>query len=206
MKCIKCLFRSALGSANPRFNLHQFVPSHEFKRKNRKTPYLCGRKEVLAAPITWTHKFVCFATKSSNVVPSGQMKYDLKCTDLGEKKLVFRLDGDFSHMQEKILEAFPLLKKGGGFELMRTNGPYSRQLVAIESKFLMTVARLKNFVDQARVYIRPLQADLIDLDCVESFDDSDQVSLKLLFFDTCHGVFKWGMHEGLCLFRRLRVL
>ena len=89
--------------ANPRFNLQQFVPSHDFKRAKgqRRVPYSYSRKEALA-PLTWTHKFVCLARKSSEAIPSGQMKYELKCADLGEKKLVFRLDGDFVHLQDKL--------------------------------------------------------------------------------------------------------
>ena len=62
---------------------------------------------------------------------------------------------------------------------MRTNGPYSRQLMPIESKFLLSVSRLKTFVDQARVYVRPLQTDLaVDFD-VESLQESDQVSSSI---------------------------
>ncbi len=94
--------------------------------------------------------------------------------------------GDFLHLQEKVFEAFPLLKNGGGFELMRTNGPYSRQLIAIESKFLLSVSRLKMFVDQARVYVRPLQTDLaVDFDA-ESLHESDQVSGSVIY--TCVSV------------------
>lgn len=94
-------------------------------------------------------------------VPSGHEKYTLKCADLGEKKLVFRLNGNYSHLKEVIFQAFPLLDKAGGFELMRTEGPYSRKLVEIDSKFLVSVAKLKEFIEQARVYVRPLQADII---------------------------------------------
>ena len=58
------------------------------------------------------------------------------------------------------LHAYPGLEKGGGFELMRTAGPYSRQLMPIDAKFTKSVAVLKQFIDQARIYIWPIQADL----------------------------------------------
>ena len=58
------------------------------------------------------------------------------------------------------LHAYPGLEKGGGFELMRTAGPYSRQLMSIDAKFTASVAVLKQFIDQARIYIWPIQADL----------------------------------------------
>ena len=85
------------------------------------------------------HKFVCLGEVSCETVPSGQAKYDLKCADLGEKKLVFRLNGDYSHLKQVLLDAYPLLEKGGGFELARTEGPYSRNLVLIDSEFLVSI-------------------------------------------------------------------
>lgn len=113
-----------------------------------------------ATCVTWTHKFVCLNLTRSERVPSTQEKYDLKCADLGEKKVVFRLDGGWSHIKETLLTEFPLLSNGGGFELLRTDGPYSRCLVPIDATHLTGVSKLKQFVDQARVYIRPIQADL----------------------------------------------
>lgn len=97
---------------------------------------------------------------TSDTVPSSAEKYNLKCAGLGEKKIVFRLDGSYSHLKEVLLKAFSALEKGGGFELTRTDGPYSRNLAPIDPKFLTSVAKLKEFIDQARIYIRPLQADL----------------------------------------------
>ena len=58
------------------------------------------------------------------------------------------------------MHAYPALEKGGGFELMRTAGPYSRQLMPINAKFTTSVAVLKQLIDQARIYIQPIQADL----------------------------------------------
>ena len=43
---------------------------------------------------------------------------------------------------------------------MRTAGPYSRQLMPIDAKFITSVAVLKPIIDQARIYIRLIQADL----------------------------------------------
>ena len=83
-------------------------------------------------------------------------KYTLKQADLGEKKVVFKLNGDYAHLEQVLLESFPLLEKAGGFELHQTGGPYSRKLETIDLKHLTSVARLKAFVEQARVYIRPV--------------------------------------------------
>ena len=58
------------------------------------------------------------------------------------------------------MHAYPALEKGGGFELMRTAGPYSRQLMPINAKFTTSVAVLRQLIDQACIYIRLIQADL----------------------------------------------
>ena len=80
--------------------------------------------------LTWINKFVCLGSTVCEQVPSGN-------------KLVFQLNGNYSHLKEVIFQAFPLLDKAGGFELMRTEGPYSRKLVKIDSKFFVSDAKLK---------------------------------------------------------------
>jgi len=110
--------------------------------------------------MTWTHKFVCLSDSSQEDIPVVSEKHKLKCAGLGERKIVFRLDGKYADIKETLLHAYPTLEKGGGFELMRTAGPYSKHLTPIDAKFTSSVASLKQFIDQARIYIRPIQADL----------------------------------------------
>ena len=59
--------------------------------------------------MTWTHKFVCLGQTAVESVPNPQDKYTLKQANLGEKKLVFKLNGDYVHLKEVILQSFPLL-------------------------------------------------------------------------------------------------
>ena len=86
--------------------------------------------------------------------------------------MVFRLDGKWNHIKEVLLTAFPALEKAGGFELVHTDGPYSRRLSPINSQFLTSVSALKQFIDQARIFIRPIQADL-------STDVSEDASVQV---------------------------
>ena len=83
---------------------------------------------------------------------------------------------------KKLLQAFSLLEKAGGFELTRTEGPYSRALVPIDSKFLISVTKLKEFFEQARIYICPLQADIVNLD-----DGSNNVKDAKVRYYTLNG-------------------
>lgn len=110
--------------------------------------------------MTWTHKFVCLADSAQDDVPGAADKHKLKCAGLEEKKIVFWLDGKYADIKDALLHAYPALEKGGGFELMRTAGPYSRQLMPIDAKFTMSVAVLSQLIDQARIYIQLIQADL----------------------------------------------
>ena len=129
--------------------------------------------------MTWTHKFVCLPDSAQDDVPGAADKHKLKCADLGEKKIVFLLDGKYADIKDALLHAYPALEKGGGFELMRTAGPYSRQLVPIDAKFTTLVAVLKQFIDQARIYIRLIQADLPLQE--EDADKGENVRLNKIF-------------------------
>lgn len=141
-------------------NFRPHPPERRGHSTRRSNPY----ERKTAACLTWTHKFVALADCDQDVIPTTHQKYELKNADLGEKKIVFRLSGSYIHLKEKVLESFPELKKGGGIEFLRLDGPYSRHLVLIDSKHLQTVAKLKSYIDQARVYIRPVQSsiDLIE--------------------------------------------
>jgi hypothetical protein len=80
------------------------------------------------------------------------------------------------------IQAFPPLKDAGGIELLRTSGPYSKSLIVIESKHINNVAKLKEFVDQAKVYVRPLQVDLP----LSDEDDEEGNKVLAIHIDTLH--------------------
>ena len=142
--------------------------------KKRFEPY-----RRTAGNLTWTHKFVCLAEPEQDDLPSAAEKYKLKCNDLGEKKVVLKLNGNWSHIKETVIKAYPALEKAGGFELLRTDGPYSKRLATIGSKFLISVSALKEFVDQARVFVRPIQLNL-PLECDKEDDKPEAVHVSRL--------------------------
>ena len=142
--------------------MFEFLPQQAGLKRSRGnkrfSPYEVSRRS--ASSMTWTHKFVCLSDCSHDEVPNVSDKFKLKCAGLGEKKIVFRLDGKYAELKETLFRAYPALEKGGGFELMRTAAPYSRHLMPISAQFTTSVSNLKQFIDQARIYIRPIQADL----------------------------------------------
>ena len=122
-----------------RNGLLNFVPACSSALSRRgNNPY----NHKSTACVTWTHKFVCLASTTFDRVPSAQEKYVLKCAGLEEKKVVLRLDGSWDHIKEKLLEEFPALTNAGGFELLWTDGPYSRSLVTIDTPHLAGVSNI----------------------------------------------------------------
>ena len=62
---------------------------------------------------------------------------------------------------EDILDAFPKLSEGGGYELLRTAEGNNKLLDVIPvPPGGYTASFLKDIVMQAKVYIRPIQKDL----------------------------------------------
>ena len=67
-----------------------------------------------------------------------------------------------AELHAEILCAFPSLKDGGGYELLRVSGSGACSALHIipQRAEWYTVSYLKEVVRQAEVYIRPLQRDL----------------------------------------------
>ena len=105
-------------------------------------------------------------------------KITLSFAGLGEKKVVFQKDGKASHAFEKLVEEFPPLAEGGGFEILRTTENSARKLTALPvPPGGYTVPYLKSILGQARGFIRPLQKDL----CLQEHA-AFQVSLKKRYY------------------------
>ena len=79
----------------------------------------------------WTKLFVCLSRTNDQEVPSTSGKISLSFAGLGEKKVVFQKDGRASHVYEKLMEEFPPLAEGGGFEILRTTENSARKLTAL---------------------------------------------------------------------------
>lgn len=80
---------------------------------------------------------------------------------LGARVVSLPEDGDASDVQREILDSFPPLNDGGGFELLRVpcRGRSELEQIPIPVGGYST-AFLRDVVKQARIYIRPIQRDL----------------------------------------------
>lgn len=109
----------------------------------------------------WQHDFVCLSSTTDSRVPSNIDKADLIRAGLGLKQLQLFLHGDSSDFYDDIIQAYPKLTMGGGFELLRSCDGNTKLLAVIPPPSGgYTVSYLKSIMGQAKVYIRPLQQNL----------------------------------------------
>ena len=91
---------------------------------------------------------------------------------LGLRELVFDSDGDADHVHSTILAAYPVLENCGGYTLLRL-GSGSKSLVEIEGPETgITVPYLKDILNQAKLYITPLQCDITEEDVAPFLESS----------------------------------
>ncbi len=79
---------------------------------------------------------------------------------LGDQKITFTdMECSAEEYKEILVDHFPKLSEGGGYELMRCC-PNSRQLECISSNALKSPKATQERVGRSKVYIRPIQRDL----------------------------------------------
>ena len=109
---------------------------------------------------TWTHSFVCLSQTCDDRTPSCKEKAKLSMAGLGEKRIMFDKNGKWPHINQKLLEAFPKLKDGGGYELLRTEDGRKTLILLPCPPGGYTITYLKSVLNQAKAYVRPIQRNL----------------------------------------------
>lgn len=111
---------------------------------------------------TWTREFVCMVNKDSQSVPTKADKLTLLAAGLGRKKLTFGNRDDAPTFKRKMEDAYPKLKEGSGFEVLRS-GARPGELLLIKpppSGYTVPFLRDGAGLGQALIYIRPIQENL----------------------------------------------
>ena len=110
---------------------------------------------------TWTHTWVCLGHMSDDTVPDASERATLKLAGLGERRFAVDVTLTAQELMYQLEAQFPKLVESGGFELLRAEEGGSKELQSIEMPAGgYTCEYLKAVVHSAKVYIRPLQADL----------------------------------------------
>ena len=135
----------------------------------------------------WEKEFICLAHVDQKRAPAPLHKAELIRAGLGVAQLNCH----------EILDKFPKLCDGGGYELLRTVGS-SHELQHIPPPSGgYTAAYVKNVVNKAKVYVRPLKKDL-SLD--EVVTQSELVSEATFMNVYCYG----RVITGLCSWSDVR--
>ena len=114
---------------------------------------------------------MCLSDTAQVRVPTSQSaKIILEEAGLGEKKITVPGDCSSEHFRELLLETYPKLAVGGGFELLRCLAN-SRDLEVIPMRIATNPHLLKRRVGNGRIYIRPIQRDLDLTSCETASDD-----------------------------------
>jgi hypothetical protein len=155
--CSSSLSRSI--SIEHKRSINPFKPSKSYNRKMSE-----WKKRTVKAPSKWRRDCICLSEMEQTWKPSPEEKMELAQMGLGLKEVSFDSDGDADHVHELIYITFPVLKNCGGYTLLRL-GSGSKSLVVIEGpEGGVTVPYLKDILNQAKLYIRPLQCDISDED------------------------------------------
>ena len=135
------------------------------RQQSRQNAAKRGNREQVKL---WRKETVCLRFKDQTKAPDTEEKMALAKSGLGLKELSFSLDGDSLHIHDILLDAYDKLSDCGGYSLHRL-GTNSSDLMTIEPpRGGITVRYLKDIVKSAKLYVRPLQEDII---CIE---DSNQ--------------------------------
>jgi len=121
------------------------------------------RKKVKVS--LWEHEFVCLSRCDQSTPPSLMEKMELIQAGLGPKKIPFFQYGEPFEFHNELVLAFPKLSQGGGY----------------------SVKYLKPIVNQAKVFVRPIQKNL-DISPVTK-DKNNMVQLCVNFQNHCKILF-----------------
>jgi len=109
----------------------------------------------------WKKDCVCLREMSQTRRPSAEERMNLARMGLGLEEICFDCDGDAEHIHSALLAKFPQLQTCGGYTLLRLSDSNSMDLIEIEHPAKgMNIRYLKDILNQAKLYIRPLQCDI----------------------------------------------
>lgn len=110
---------------------------------------------------TVTRKFFCLADKEQLESPDREEQRELLSAGLGEVKVTVPENADEKDVRDILLKTFPKLKDAGGFELMYVETRKRDLLLIPVGPDGLTMKYLTSFIGQGKVFVRPIQQDLL---------------------------------------------
>ena len=151
-----------------------------FKYRGKGSHVGKGKGPVKKKNPTCTIKFFCLGNPNDDrPPPSLAARTVLSSAGLGPASLNVAMDGSSIH--QELLNMFPLLSSGGGYELLLyQRGGCDQGFQKIPAPY--TASKIKALANQAAVYIRPLQVDITGETSMTVIHEE----VKLLFFPSLH--------------------
>eukprot|EP00794_Sanderia_malayensis_P021142 gene21142-23220_t len=163
-------FASSSSSSSAFFNNNRPRPSGVFSRPNsRKRKKKQTVKEIV-------RRFVCLADKNQEESPDAEEHRKLLAAGLGEMKVSLPEDSVEKGVRDLLNHAFPKLKSAGGFEFMYVETQSRELKVMPPGPNGITMRYLVSFIGQGKVFIRPIQENLLGDDNFESQPKEEQRS------------------------------
>ena len=150
---------------------------HNFGKRRRPSRIDIGKSKQAKIANSWSHKFICLAyTDQDKSCSSTPEKTELILAGLGEKNITINdVDCSPKEFRDCITAAFPKLAAGGGFEYLKC-APSTRKLEVIPFHICNSVRRLRAWIGNAKVYLRPIQMNL-DLTASEELNGHNEVRI-----------------------------
>lgn len=131
-----------------------------------------------------TIEFCCLGSKDAHKPPNSiKDRTELCNMGLGDKSITFILDGSPSYAT--ILEHYPKLKDAGGFDLMLFQRGSGEDAGFHVINAPHTPGHLKDLCGQSKIYLRPLQKDIITAENTAEIEvelgNDEEVNKSLLF-------------------------
>ena len=163
---------TTLPCVNTKISEHRRLFGYAAKGKgqSKKKGKAVGKRSVPTCVL----KFVCLATRDPIKPPTSvRERTALANAGLGDASITFDLDGDSMHLHQRIVETFPKLNTTGYLMMLYHRSAENSSFCNLNPPYLPR--KLKEVCGQCKIYVKPLQQDLIDSDHEESI----QVSLRV---------------------------
>ena len=108
---------------------------------------------------TWSQTFICLSCPDQNEPPDSKTRAKLQPAGLGAKRLSLFQDGDPEELHEELVQQYPKLSSGGGYELLHASSNRKLEIIPVPQEGC-SVNFLRSVVHRAKVYVRPIQRDL----------------------------------------------
>jgi hypothetical protein len=146
---------TAVGNAQ--VNEHRRLFGYAVRGKQPKKSKSFAKQKVQTCSL----KFVCLASRSAIKPPTTiKERTMLANAGLGDGTVTFHVDGNISHFHEKVLEAFPKLFSAGYELFLFDRSGENSSFCHLKSPYLPR--KLKEVAGQCKIYIKPLQKELLD--------------------------------------------